>query len=105
MTSLDAEGKIVHVALTDFEMKIRAFLAECWDEDNPTEALPIIDSDTDLFEAGVLDSLLVVELLAFVEDAFNVVIDVTQIDDPSSFFTLRGMHSGLESHVAFDGTG
>jgi len=90
----------VDASFSEFDLRVREFLATCWSEAQPTTEMPEIHGETDLFEIGVLDSLLVVELLAFVEDVFDVVIDVTRIDDPTSFFTLEGMYRGLVALTA-----
>lgn len=89
----------VHVRVTfdEFADELRRFLTSCWGETQPVADMPALTPDTDLFDAGVLDSLLVVELLAHIEDAFDIVIDVTRIVDPQAFFTLRGMYDGPEA--------
>lgn len=87
----------MQVTFDSFAEEVIGFLSSCWVESQTIDDMPPIDPDTDLFESGVLDSLLVVELLAFIEDAFEIVIDVTRIDDPAVFFTLRGIYEGLDT--------
>jgi acyl carrier protein len=83
--------------LAEFEALARGFLADCWADRRPGEELPDVSVDDDLFEVGALDSLLVVELLVRLEEVLQVTIDVTEVADLSSFFTIRGMWAGLRS--------
>ncbi|MCP4328744.1 MAG: acyl carrier protein [Alphaproteobacteria bacterium] len=39
-----------------------------------------IDDDTDIFEAGVVDSLFAVQLVAFTEQEFGVVVEDDDLD-------------------------
>jgi acyl carrier protein len=83
--------------LDEFEALARGFLADCWADGRPGEAPPQVSVDDDLFEVGALDSLLVVELLVRLEETLAVTIDVTEIADLRTFFTIRGMWEGLRS--------
>lgn len=59
------------------------FLRERFDVEVPS-------ADTDLIEAGVLDSLMIVELVMFIEEQFSV---TTELDDLEleNFATVSGM--------------
>jgi acyl carrier protein len=49
-----------------------------------------ITPDSDLLESGLLDSLGLVQLIAFMEEEANTKIDLLEID-PADFTTLRGL--------------
>lgn len=43
-------------------------------------AVELVDPDTDLFETGILDSLVFVELLLGIEQTFGLQVDVDDMD-------------------------
>jgi methoxymalonate biosynthesis acyl carrier protein len=57
----------------DLERRIRALFLEALN-------IRVDSDDTDLIESGVIDSLVLVELLLHLEEAFNVEVDVTELE-------------------------
>lgn len=55
-----------------------------------TGPLPAISNEDNLFDMGVVDSLLMMEIVVVVEDCCQVMIDFMAID-PEVFFTLGGI--------------
>lgn len=49
----------------------------------------VLDADTNLFEAGLVDSLMTVSLLSFCEERFNCEIDLTELSE--EHFSLNGL--------------
>lgn len=54
-----------------------------------------LDDDAPLFSSGIVDSFGVLELIAFLEDAFGVEIDTSQ-HELAEFDTVRRMTSLVE---------
>ncbi len=50
-------------------------------EETNLEDASFLEEDTNLFEAGLLDSLLVVSLVAFCEDEFGFAIDMEDVSE------------------------
>jgi acyl carrier protein len=51
-------------------------------------ALTPVENDTPLFSSGIVDSFGVLEVISFLEDTFEIEIDMTQ-HDLSAFDTVR----------------
>ena len=77
----------------DFKSALIEYLAEI-SESKPAS----ITEDTDLIDAGIIDSFAITQLLLFIEDKLNFTID---IDDPllDSIRTVRSMD------LSFNGIG
>lgn len=58
--------------------------------------LPDFDDSDDLFELGVVDSMLMVEIVAAVEEATGSIVDFVEVD-PEVFYTLSGIMTFAES--------
>ena len=54
-----------------------------------------IEADTELLDSGLLDSVQIIELVAFVEDHFNVKIDVADIV-PENFGSIAKILTMIE---------
>jgi acyl carrier protein len=70
-------------------------LLEEWAERNDSP-LPDFDDADDLFELGVVDSMLMVEIVSAVEDATGSFVDFIEVD-PEVFYTLSGIMTYAES--------
>jgi acyl carrier protein len=59
-------------------------------------------TDTDLIEAGILDSLMLIELVVFIEEQFQV---VTELDDleMDNFLTIDDMARFVAARLPSDG--
>jgi len=70
-------------------------LLEEWAERNESPLPNFADTD-DLFELGVVDSMLMVEIVFAVEEATGSVVDFLEVD-PEIFYTLAGIMKYAES--------
>ena len=61
--------------------KIIAALRVFISDESGLDDIGFIDDNTDLIEAGVLDSLLMVMLVSFCEEEFNKTIDLEDVTD------------------------
>ncbi len=50
-----------------------------------------IPNDLDLLQSGILDSLAVLRLVAFIEDQFDIALDPDEID-PENFKSINSMN-------------
>jgi acyl carrier protein len=78
--------------MTDQSADMRAFIIDRLTETAETLGLHDlkIDGDFNVFDSGVVDSLGFIELVADVEERFNVLLDFGD-RDPSDFGTVDGM--------------
>jgi acyl carrier protein len=78
--------------MTDQAAEMRAFIIERVTETAETLAMTDlqIDGAFNIFDSGVVDSLGFIDLVADVEERFNVVLDFGD-RDPSEFGTVDGM--------------
>jgi acyl carrier protein len=58
-----------------------------------------VTSQTDLLESGLLDSLLLVDLILHVEEAHDVRFDSDQVN-PSNFRTIEDIVSFVQNHLS-----
>lgn len=63
--------------MIDTETRIRTFIETKF---RPQASVPGFDRDTPLFSSGIVDSFGVLELIAFLEDAFKIDLDPSQHD-------------------------
>ena len=77
---------------------IRCFIVE---EANLEDA-SFLENDTDLFEAGLLDSLLAVSLVSFFEDELGCSIDMSELSEENfnSLNALSSLIHGKLMHVS-----
>lgn len=86
--------------IADDESKARflseatALITEWWHESGGGRDCPAFTQDDNLFDLGLIDSLSLIELIAFTEQFGKVEIDLTKVD-PVSVMTLRGLSSNL----------
>ncbi|MGM0588454.1 MAG: phosphopantetheine-binding protein [Bacteroidota bacterium] len=59
-----------------------------------------IDPQLDLFEAGLMDSLALVNLIMNIEDSFDITVPVDQlhIDDYRTVYSISGLVKRLSNH-------
>lgn len=72
---------------------ITKFLVDEFLPDVPTESL---DSDYDLLSGGVIDSLGLLKVIAWLEDQFDVVVDDIEIE-PDNFRTVAAMNAFVQN--------
>jgi acyl carrier protein len=63
--------------MNDTEARIRTFIETKF---RPQTSVASFDRDTPLFSSGIVDSFGVLELIAFLEDAFKIDLDPSQHD-------------------------
>jgi acyl carrier protein len=74
--------------LDDLRQRIMRLLEE-WAERNDSPLPDFADTD-DLFELGIVDSMLMVEIVSAVEEATGSVVDFLEVD-PEIFYTIAGI--------------
>jgi acyl carrier protein len=75
--------------MDNLRAQILTLIQENWAQTR-SGALPPIGDDDNLFDMGVVDSLMMMEIVALVEDECQTMIDFLSVD-PEVFFTLRGI--------------
>lgn len=58
----------------------------------------ILADDLNLIESGILDSLAVLKLVAFVEDSFDIALEPDEID-PENLNTINAIYSLIETKI------
>lgn len=58
-----------------------------------------IDEDTSLFSEGMLDSVQMISFVLFLEESFNIRLDVPDIN-PENFKSIRAISSLVEQKVS-----
>lgn len=76
----------------DIEQKVRGFIADNFFVSSDSEALP---KDTSLIEAGIIDSTGILELVAFLEEAFQVAVKDDEIV-PDNLDTVQAIVSYVD---------
>ncbi|MDQ3239832.1 MAG: phosphopantetheine-binding protein [Actinomycetota bacterium] len=87
--------------MTDDRQAIKEFIVEEFLPDVSTEEL---DADYDLLAGGVVDSLGLLQIIAWLEDRFQVALDDAEIG-PESFRSVNAIHAtvaqlGTEAHAS-----
>jgi acyl carrier protein len=78
-------------------MKIKQFIVEEFMPDVPAEEL---DDDFDLLTGGVVDSLGLLKVVAWLEDEFDVTVDESELG-PESFRTVAAIKQYVDqAHAA-----
>lgn len=82
--------------MTDLPAQLRAYVVDHLTEAAQTLGLEglQIDGDFDFFDSGVLDSFGFINLMADVEERFQVELDFSDLD-PEDFSTLDGLVRSL----------
>lgn len=57
------------------------------------------NENDELVDSGLLDSLKLMELISYIEDKYNIEIDIDDID-PESFNTVNSIVSLIEKNVS-----
>ena len=57
-----------------------------------------IDAQTDLFQAGVLDSLMLMDLVVFIENQWGLLLDASDFS-PENFRTIEHIAGLIGSHA------
>ena len=78
----------------DLTLKIKQFIVEDFMPDVPVEEL---SSDFDLLTGGVVDSLGLLQLVAWLEGEFDVEVDDSQLG-PDSFRTVDAIKAFIEEN-------
>ena len=79
--------------LADIQTQLLAFVRQRRDGGGA------LDAQTDLILAGWLDSLLLVDLVLYVEQAFGVVFGLGDVT-PANFRTVAGLAEQVRRHLA-----
>jgi acyl carrier protein len=76
--------------------KIKQFIVDEFMPDVPVEEL---DADFDLLTGGVVDSLGLLKVVAWLESEYDIGVDDSQLG-PDSFRTVRAIHDFVEQEKA-----
>jgi acyl carrier protein len=80
----------------DDMVKIKQFIVDEFMPDVPVEEL---DADFDLLTGGVVDSLGLLKVVAWLESEYDIGVDDSQLG-PESFRTVRAIHEFVEKEKA-----
>jgi acyl carrier protein len=80
----------------DDMLKVKEFVVEEFMPDVPAEEL---DADFDLLQGGVVDSLGLLKVVAWLEAEYDIGVDDSQLG-PESFRTVRAIHEYVEQETA-----
>ena len=80
----------------DDKQKIKQFIVDEFMPDVPVEDL---DADFDLLTGGVVDSLGLLKVVAWLESEYDIGVDDSQLG-PESFRTVRAIHEFVEKEKA-----
>ena len=80
----------------DDMQKIKQFIVDEFMPDVPVEDL---DADFDLLTGGVVDSLGLLKVVAWLEAEYDIGVDDSQLG-PESFRTVRAIHEYVEQETA-----
>ncbi|MEA2446006.1 MAG: hypothetical protein QOJ12_3298 [Thermoleophilales bacterium] len=80
----------------DDMQKIKQFVVDEFMPDVPVEEL---DADFDLLTGGVVDSLGLLKVVAWLETEYDIGVDDSQLG-PESFRTVRAIHEFVEKEKA-----
>lgn len=84
--------------MDELRNRVLALIEQSW-QTQRSGPLPAISDDDNLFDIGVVDSLLMMEIVVVVEDCCQVMIDFMSID-PEVFFTLGGILTASQELMA-----
>ena len=76
----------------DEKMKIKQFIVEEFMPDVPAEQL---EDDFDLLAGGVVDSLGLLKVVAWLESEYDIGVDESELG-PESFRTVNAIHEYIE---------
>lgn len=85
--------------MDDITKKIKQFIVDEYMPDVPVDDL---DADYDLMTSGAIDSLGLLQMVAWLETEFDVVVDDSALG-PDSFRTVNDIKSFIEQSKAADG--
>ena len=83
----------------DLTKKIKQFIV---DEYMPDVSVDDLESDFDLMTSGAVDSLGLLQMVAWLETEFDVVVDDSELG-PDSFRTVNDIKGFIEQSKAADG--
>jgi methoxymalonate biosynthesis acyl carrier protein len=69
--------------------QLREFLAEA-------SGIPDIDDNTELFSTGIVNSLFAIQLVMYIEKAFNIAIDMDDLDF-NNFSSIAAISNFIDS--------
>ena len=80
-------------------MNIQALLQDyIVNELSAANSPPELDPDVSLISSGILDSMAVFQLVAFIEEQFNVIVDDSEVS-PDNFESINSIKIFLEKKM------
>jgi len=83
----------------DLKAKIRQFIIEELKKSGANSDVPYLEDDTPLIGDGIIDSLMILSLLAFLEEEFGIILPKGEFN-PEYFATIQKIHDLVVSRVA-----
>jgi acyl carrier protein len=81
-----------------FYSAVREFLATVVDRPSGTQAIDTLTEDDDLYQLNLVDSLVVIRMIIFVEELTGTEIDLED-HDFETFYTLKGIYVVAQSAI------
>lgn len=91
MTELNSTGRVSQLSPSDFFDEIRGMLAEAVVGTEYEEHVAAIAPDTHLFDLGIIDSFLAVQIVGYLEEVCGGGIDFDTVD-PLELYSVERMY-------------
>jgi len=83
----------------ELKAKIRQFIIEELKQSGGNSNVPYLEDDTPLIADGIIDSLMILSLLAFLEEEFGIIFSKGEFN-PENFATIQKIHDLVAPRVA-----
>jgi len=82
----------------ELKAKIRQFIIEELKKSGGNIEVPYLEDATPLIADGIIDSLMILSLLAFLEEEFGIILSKGEFN-PENFATIQKIHDLVVSRV------
>lgn len=83
----------------ELKARIKQFIIEELKKSGGNNDIPYLEDDTPLIADGIIDSLMILSLLAFLEEEFGIILSKGEFN-PENFATIQKIHDLVDSRVA-----
>jgi acyl carrier protein len=83
----------------ELKAKIRQFIIEELKKSDGNNDIPYLEDDTPLIADGIIDSLMILSMLAFLEEEFGIILSKGEFN-PGNFATIQKIHDLVAQRVS-----